>query len=51
MEGPKAPAVYVLENGFVGHQWEERPLILRRGWMDTHAVRRIHMWVDGQICE
>jgi hypothetical protein len=24
------PAAYVAEDGLVGHQWEERPLVLRR---------------------
>jgi hypothetical protein len=24
-----APAVYVTEDGLAGHQWEERPLVLR----------------------
>jgi len=24
------PAAYVAEDGFVGHQWEERPLVLPR---------------------
>jgi hypothetical protein len=26
--GPMAPAAYVSEDGLVGHQWEERPLVL-----------------------
>jgi hypothetical protein len=25
-----APAAYGAENGLVGHQWEKRPLVLRR---------------------
>jgi hypothetical protein len=25
-----APVAYVAEDGHVGHQWEERPLVLRR---------------------
>jgi hypothetical protein len=25
-----APAAYIAEDGFVGYQWEERPLFLRR---------------------
>jgi hypothetical protein len=25
-----APAAYVAEDGLVRHQWEERPLVLRR---------------------
>ena len=28
--GPMAPATYVAEDGPVGHQWEKKPLILRR---------------------
>jgi hypothetical protein len=30
MERPMAPATYVAEDGIVGHQWEERPFVLRR---------------------
>jgi hypothetical protein len=26
--GPMVPAAYVAEDGLVGHQWEERPLVL-----------------------
>jgi hypothetical protein len=26
--GPMAPATYVAEDGLVGYQWEERPLVL-----------------------
>jgi len=25
-----APAAYVAEDGLVGHEWEEKPLVLRR---------------------
>ena len=28
MVGLMAPAAYVAEDGLVGHQWEERPLVL-----------------------
>jgi hypothetical protein len=28
MEGSMAPTAYVAEDGLVGHQWEERPLVL-----------------------
>ena len=28
MDGPMAPAVYVAEDGLVGHQWEKRPFVL-----------------------
>jgi hypothetical protein len=27
-EGPMAPASYIAEDGLVGPQWEERPLVL-----------------------
>jgi hypothetical protein len=27
MEGPMAPAAYVAEDGLIGCQWEERPLV------------------------
>jgi hypothetical protein len=30
MEESMAPAAYVVEDGLVGHQWEERSLFLRR---------------------
>jgi len=30
MDRPMAPAAYVAEDGFVGHQWEEKPLVLPR---------------------
>jgi hypothetical protein len=30
MEEPIAPAAYVTEDGLVEHQWEERPLVLRK---------------------
>jgi hypothetical protein len=28
IEGLIAPAAYVAKDGLVGHQWEERPLVL-----------------------
>ena len=28
MEGPMAPGMYVAEDGLVGHQWEERSLVI-----------------------
>jgi hypothetical protein len=31
-----APAAYGAEDGLVGHQWEERPLVLRR--LDAPSV-------------
>jgi hypothetical protein len=30
MEGQMAPATNVAEDGIVGHQWEEGPLVLGR---------------------
>jgi hypothetical protein len=27
---------YVIEDGLVGHQWEERPLVLRRSYMSQY---------------
>jgi hypothetical protein len=30
MVGLMAPAAYVAEDGLVSHQWEEKPLVLRR---------------------
>jgi hypothetical protein len=30
MEGPIALTAYIAEDSLVRHQWEERPLILRR---------------------
>ena len=33
MVGLMAPAVYVVEDGLVGHQWEQRTLVLWSGWV------------------
>jgi len=30
MDRPMAPSGYVAEDGVVGHQWEEKPLVLQR---------------------
>jgi len=30
MNGPMAPAAYVAEDGFVGHQWEDKSLVRPR---------------------
>jgi hypothetical protein len=44
-----APAVYVAEDGLVGHQWEERPLVLWRlealAYEDARMVRCA--WMGG----
>jgi hypothetical protein len=37
MEGSMAPTAYVAEDGLVGHQWEERPLVL---WRLNAPVKR-----------
>jgi hypothetical protein len=38
---------YVAENGLVGHQWEERPLVLRRSYapVQGNARARKQEWV------
>jgi len=30
MDRPMSPASYVAEDGLVGHQWEEKPVVLPR---------------------
>jgi hypothetical protein len=30
MEGTRTPAAYIVEEGLVRHQWEERPLVFGR---------------------
>jgi len=51
MDRPMAPAAHVAEDGLVGHQWEERPLVLPRlgpqcrgmlggVWEGEHTYRR-----------
>jgi len=30
LDTPMAPAAFVTDDGFVGHQWEEKPLVLPR---------------------
>jgi hypothetical protein len=36
MEEPMALSTYVAEDGLVRHQWEERPLVLRR--LDAYSI-------------
>jgi hypothetical protein len=38
---------YVAEDGLVGHQWEERPLVLRRSYapIQENARARKQEWV------
>jgi hypothetical protein len=33
-------AAYVAEDGLVGHQWEERPLVLRRSYAPVQGNAR-----------
>jgi hypothetical protein len=40
-------AAYVAEDGLVGHQWEKRPLVLRRSYgpVQGNARARKQKWV------
>jgi hypothetical protein len=40
MEGPLVPAAYVAEDDFVGHQWEEKPLVLSRPMIINKGQRK-----------
>jgi len=46
-----APAIYVAENGLVGHQWEEKPLVLSRLHAPEYgnAMTERHEWVGGGV--
>ena len=35
---------YVAENGLVGYQWEERPLVLRRLYVPVQGNARTRKW-------
>ena len=37
-------AAYVAEDGLVGHQWEERPLVLRRSYATVQGKARARKW-------
>jgi hypothetical protein len=44
---------YVAEDGLVGHQWEERPLVLRRSYAPVQGNARARkqewvLWGAGQ---
>jgi hypothetical protein len=44
---------YVAEDGLVGHQWEERPLVLQRLYAPVHGNARVRKqewvgWGAGQ---
>ena len=41
-------AVYVAEDGLVGHQWEERPLVLQKLYapVQGNAMARKQEWVS-----
>jgi len=43
-----APAVYVAEDGLVGHQWEEKSLVLCQGWTPPTQCRGISGWGGGK---
>jgi hypothetical protein len=47
MEGPITPAAYVAEDGLVGHQWEDSPLVLWRFYdpVQGNARARKQEWV------
>jgi hypothetical protein len=50
MVGLMAPAAYVAEDGLVGHQWKERPLVLS-GWVSEQGVRgedREFLFLEGK---
>jgi hypothetical protein len=36
--------VYVAEDGLVGHQWEKRPLVLRRSYAPVQGNARARKW-------
>jgi hypothetical protein len=37
--------VYVTEDGLVGHQWEERPLVLGKSYAPVQGNARAREWV------
>jgi hypothetical protein len=37
-------AAYVTEDGLVGHQWEERPLVLQRSYAPVQGNARARKW-------
>jgi hypothetical protein len=37
-------AVYVAEDGLVGHHWEERPLVLQRLYAPVQGNARARKW-------
>jgi len=41
-----SPAAYAAEEGFVGHQWKEKPLVLPR--LDSPSVGECHGWGVGR---
>jgi hypothetical protein len=44
MVGPIAPVSYVAEDGLVGDQWEETPLVLRRLDTSGQGNARTERW-------
>jgi hypothetical protein len=39
-----SPVAYVAEDGLVGHQWEERPLVLGRSYASVQGNARARNW-------
>jgi hypothetical protein len=44
-----APAAYVAEDGLVGHQWEDRPLVLGRLYSQYRGMSGPGMGVGGSV--
>ena len=42
---PQNYVAYVAEDGLVSHQWEERPLVLRRSYALVQRNARARKWV------
>jgi hypothetical protein len=38
-------AAYIAKDGLLGHQWEERPLVLWRLYASVHARAKKREWV------
>ena len=44
MVGLLSLAAYVAEDDLVGHQWEERPLVLQRSYAPVQGNARARKW-------
>jgi hypothetical protein len=49
MKEPMAPAAYVAEDGLIGHQWEERTLVLRRLYAPVKGIPEQGSRVGGLV--